>query len=444
MKIIQGYEESEKALSRKLAPQAFNVSPRLSASLRDLFGTEDPQAVVSIIIEKVRKSGDIALKEYSRKIDRVELENLEVSKDEIAAARAKVSSQLLVAFEKAASQIEVFHRKQFDAFMSGVNKMAPGTVARVLERVGLYVPGGTASYPSSVLMTAIPARAAGVKEIIIATPPGKDGHIPYMTLAAAAISGVSRVFALGGAQAIAAMAYGTESVPAVDKICGPGNIFVMLAKKQVYGLVDIDGLQGPSEVVVIADAYANPVWCAADILAQAEHDSMAQSIFITTSEALSLAVLKEVEASTKTLPRRIIIEESLESHGIMCIVENLEQAAALANMYAPEHLCLYVKDSEKMATRINNAGCVFVGVHPTVVMGDYVAGPSHALPTGGTARFASPLNTTDFVRLMNVVKVDAEMIAQYGPVAVAIAEAEGLTAHARAVMMAHDKEPHIR
>jgi histidinol dehydrogenase len=403
-----------------------------------MFGTEDPQAAVVMIINEVRRSGDAALKKYSRQISGITLESVEVSRDEMAAACNKIPRELLSAIETAASQVKLFHQRQFDAFMLGVKKMSPGTVARVLDQAGLYIPGGTASYPSSVLMTAIPARAAGVKKVVVCTPPGKDGRIPDMTLAAAFVAGVDRVFAVGGAQAIAAMAYGTQSVPAVDKICGPGNIFVMLAKKLVYGTVDIDGLQGPSEVVVIADANADPVWCAADILAQAEHDGMAQSIFITTSEAISVAVLKAIETCLNTLSRKKIIEESLEAFGITCIVENMGQAVDLANLYAPEHLCLYVKNYDKIVSQIKNAGCVFVGTHPTVVMGDYVAGPSHALPTGGTARFASPLNTTDFVRLMNVVNVDSKMLAKYGSVAATLADAEGLTAHARAVGIAAD------
>ena len=330
MRIIKDFAEAREVLSRNAHPQTVNVSPRLATSLKVMFGTEDPQAAVIMIINEVRRSGDAALKEYSRQISGVTLESIEVSRDEIAAACNKIPRELLSAIETAASQVKLFHQKQFDAFMSGVKKMSPGTVARVLDQAGLYVPGGTANYPSSVLMTAIPARAAGVKKIVICTPPGEDGHIPDITLAAAFVAGVDRVFAVGGAQAIAAMAYGTQSVPAVDKICGPGNIFVMLAKKLVYGTVDIDGLQGPSEVVVIADANANPVWCAADILAQAEHDGMAQSIFITTSEAISVAVLKEIEICLNTLSRKKIIEESLAAFGITCIVENMGQAVDLA------------------------------------------------------------------------------------------------------------------
>jgi histidinol dehydrogenase len=282
-------------------------------------------------------------------------------------------------------------------------------------------------------MTAIPARVAGVGEVFIATPPSRDGKVPARTLAAAAIAGVDRVFAMGGAQAIAAFAIGTESVPQVDKICGPGNLFVMLAKKQLYGAVDIDGLQGPSEVVVIADAVANPAWVGWDILAQAEHDVLAQSVLITTSEVLAQAVQKIIKEQLPQQERRVIIEESLDSRGIIAIVASLDEAFTLSNLYAPEHLCLYLEESEKYVSCIEHAGCVFVGTHPTVVMGDYVAGPSHALPTSGTARFASPLNVTDFMRLMNVVEVDEKMHSELAVVAANLARAEGLTAHACAV-----------
>ncbi len=435
MRIINGFDAAKQALSRRVTPQSYAISANLAASLKKMFDTEDPAMAVAKIIEEVRLNGDRALIDYARMIDHVELAAIEVSPKEILAAKKRVPLELLSAIETAAGRITEFHDNQFKAFSSGVKKMAPGTVARVLAKVGLYVPGGTASYPSSVLMTAIPARSAGVGEIIVCTPPAKNGRIPDMTLAAASVAGVDRVFTAGGAQAIAAMAFGTESVPAVDKICGPGNIFVMLAKKHVYGSVDIDGLQGPSEVVVIADAKANASWCACDMLAQAEHDGMAQSILITTSAELSSAVLKQLDVRSGDLSRKAVINESLASRGIICVVESIDQAVTLANLYAPEHLCIYAADSSSIAREINSAGCVFMGTHPTVVMGDYVAGPSHALPTGGTARFASPLNTTDFVRLMNVVNVDDRMMNRYGPVAAILAEAEGLSAHAEAVRL---------
>ena len=434
MKIVRGFADAEKLLMRSAGFVLPEVSPGLKTRLQELFGVDDPAVAVAQIIAEVQKNGDAALRDYAAKIDGIELTTIEVPAREVAASVNQISPELLSYLKIAADRVRVFHEKQKEAFLTGMTRMAPGTVARVLKRVGLYVPGGTASYPSSVLMTAIPARVAGVGEVIIATPPGKDGKVPARTLAAAAIAGADRIFAMGGAQAIAALAHGTESVPRVDKICGPGNLFVMLAKKQLYGAVDIDGLQGPSEVVIIADDKANPVWVARDILAQAEHDVLAQSVLITTSEALSQAVQKAVEDELPKQERRAIIEESLNSRGIIAVVENLEEAFALSNQYAPEHLCLYIEESAKSVSRIDHAGCVFVGDHPTVIMGDYVAGPSHALPTSGTARFASPLNVTDFMRLMNVVEMDGALRRDLASVAAGIAKAEGLVAHARAAM----------
>jgi len=433
VKIVKGFAEAKAVFADRAGFVLPEASPKLKERLQEFFGTPDPVQAVALIISEVQKSGDVALRDYTAKIDGVHLSTLEVPAQEITDSVGQIPLQLLSDLKVAAGQVRRFHEKQRDAYLTGVAQMAPGTVARVLKRVGLYAPGGTASYPSSVLMTVIPARVAGVGEVIVATPPGKDGRVPARTLAAAAIAGADRVFALGGAQAIAALAMGTESVPRVDKICGPGNLFVMLAKKQLYGAVDIDGLQGPSEVVVIADDEANPAWVARDILAQAEHDTLAQSVLITTSEALAQAVLSEIENVLPLLERRAIIEESLGSRGVIAVVESLDEAVALSNLYAPEHLCLYMTESKKYVSRIEHAGCVFVGTHPTVVMGDYVAGPSHALPTSGTARFASPLNVTDFMRLMNVVEVDDSMRCDFAAVAAGLASAEGLTAHARAV-----------
>jgi len=433
VKIVKGFAKAEKLLARSAGFVLPEASPKLKERLLGLFGTADPTLAVAQIITEVQKNGDAALRSYTSQIDGVVLTDLEVPAWEIAESIGKIAPQTISDLKTAADQVRRFHEKQRDAFLAGVAQMAPGTVTRVLKRVGLYVPGGTASYPSSVLMTAIPARVSGVGEVIIATPPGKDGKVPARTLAAAAIAGADRVFAVGGAQAIAAMACGTESVPRVDKICGPGNLFVMLAKKQLYGAVDIDGLQGPSEVVVVADDKANPTWVVGDILAQAEHDVLAQSVLITTSEALARAVQKEIESELPHQERRAIIEESLRSRGVIAVVASLDEALALSNLYAPEHLCLYIEEAKKYVPRIEHAGCVFIGTHPTVVMGDYVAGPSHALPTSGTARFASPLNVTDFMRLMNVVGVDDNMWCELASVAARLAQAEGLTAHARIV-----------
>jgi len=433
VKVVNGFVNAEQLLARSAGFVLPEASVKMKERLQELFNTTDPALAVAHIIAEVQKGGDAALRNYAATIDGITITALEVSAQEIAESVNKVSPQLLSNLKTAAAQVRHFHEKQRDAFLIGAAHMSPGTVVRVLKRVGLYVPGGTASYPSSVLMTVIPARVAGVGEVIVATPPGKDGKVPTRTLVAAAIAGADRVFAMGGAQAIAALAGGTESVPRVDKICGPGNLFVMLAKKQLYGDVDIDGLQGPSEVLIIADDKANPVWVARDILAQAEHDTIAQSVLVTTSETFAQAVQKEIENELPWQERRAIMEESLENRGIIAIVANLDEAFTLSNLYAPEHLCLYIEESEKYVPHIEHAGCVFMGIHPTVVMGDYVAGPSHALPTSGTARFASPLNVTDFMRLMNVVNVDEKMHREFTAVAADLARAEGFAAHARAV-----------
>jgi len=284
-----------------------------------------------------------------------------------------------------------------------------------------------------VLMTAIPAKVAGVKQVVLVTPPGSDGEVPAPVLVAADFARVDRIFRIGGAQAIAALAFGTKTVPRVDKICGPGNIFVMLAKKLVYGAVDIDGLQGPSEVVIIADEMANPAYQAAEVLAQAEHDALASAIMITTSQKLADEVNREIEKQLAELERREIAAESLANGGVIAVVESIEQAIELSNMYAPEHLCLDIRDAKDYVGKITRAGCIFIGEEPTVVIGDYVAGPSHALPTGGTARFSSPLNIMDFIKYMNVVSVDRDKLKELGPTAITIARAEGLEAHARVV-----------
>jgi histidinol dehydrogenase len=282
-------------------------------------------------------------------------------------------------------------------------------------------------------MTVIPARVAGVKEVILTTPPGPDGTVPPVTLAAAGIAGADRVFSVGGAQAIAALAFGTKSIPAVDKVCGPGNIYVLLAKKLLYGIVGIDGLYGPSEVVIIADETANPEYCAADLLAQAEHDPLASAILITTSDSLADEVNRQVEQQIKGLSRKAVAAESLQERGMIVVVDTINEAIELANSYAPEHLCLVVENAASYVEQVSNAGCIFVGENSIEVLVDYVAGPSHVLPTEGTARFSSPLNVTDFIKLSTLVNMDKADLKELGPTASTIARAEGLDAHARAV-----------
>jgi len=416
LKIIEGFKPAKAMLSRQLP--------------RGVFGGEREQ-VVRQIIEAVRRRGDAALLDYTLKLDGVRLTSLEVGKKQITTAYRQVDKKLVSALKLAAKRISSFHLKQ----KRRIWRLAtPGSVLiRPLERVGVYAPGGTAAYPSTVLMTAIPARVAGVKEVILATPPTASGVIPPPTLVAADIAGVDRVFSVGGAQAIAALAFGTESVPRVDKVCGPGNIFVVLAKKLVYGAVDIDGLPGPSEVLIIADETANAAYCAADILAQAEHDPLASAILITTSKRLADGVNQEVARQLKELGRQTIASESLQKRGVIAVVANINEAIELANLYAPEHLYLMVRGADGYLERVANAGCISIGENSTVALSDYVFGPSHVLPTGATARFASPLNILDFIKLINLVNVDKATLLKLGKAAAAIARAEGLEAHARAI-----------
>ena len=410
-------------------------SPQMVAQIKQVFGKElSPQQVVNFIIGEVRAKGDKALFDYAEKLDGVKLDFLEVSRQEVAAAYDKVGRELISALGLAAERIRNFHVAcGHKVGVIPIDKHL-GQQIRPLDRVGLYVPGGTASYPSTVLMTAIPAKVAGVKEIIMASPPGRDGAIPASTLVAAGIAEVNRIFKVGGAQAIAALAFGTESIPRVDKICGPGNIFVTLAKKMVYGIVGVDGLEGPSEIVIIADETGGPAICAADLLAQAEHDSLASVILITTSSELANHVDKEIETQLGKLKRSSIARKAVD-RGMVVIVNDIDEAIELANFYAPEHLSLMVANAASLISRIHNAGCIFVGEDSPVVLGDYVAGPSHVLPTQSSARFSSPLGVADFLKVSNVVALDRATMQELSQSAMTIARAEGLDAHAQAVAL---------
>ena len=430
MKIIKGFESAKSVLSRQAPAELYPLSPRLRRRVKEIFGTDDPEQAVRQIVNEVRNKGDAALVDYTLKIDGIRLTSLEVSKQQIASAYQQVDKELVSALRLAAERIRSFHTAQKDSIWSRVSS---GQLIRRLQHIGIYVPGGTACYPSTVLMTAIPAKVAGVSQVILATPPGPNGTVPPPTLVAADIAEVDRIFGIGGAQAIAALAFGTESIPKVDKICGPGNIFVTLAKKLVYGEVGIDGLQGPSEVLIIADETANPGYCAADLLAQAEHDPLASAILITTSPRLADEVNREVEQQLKSLPRQSIAAESLENRGKIVIVANIDEAIELANLYAPEHLCLMVDKAASYIDRVSNAGCIFIGNNSTVVLGDYIAGPSHVLPTGGTARFSSSLNIGDFIKFISQVTIDEAGLEQLGRAASTMARAEGFEAHARAI-----------
>lgn len=395
---------------------------------------------VSAILAEVRAGGDSALRALTARFDRLTLDRFPLDGPTRLAARAHLAPDVLASLRLAAERIEAFHRRQPIASWS-TDAIGGRLGQRVmpLRRVGCYVPGGTAPLPSTVLHTVIPARVAGVREIVVATPPNpthaETGYVNPAILAAAEIAGATEVLRLGGAQAIAALAYGTESLRPVDKIVGPGNLYVTLAKKLVFGVVGIDGLAGPTETVVIADDSANPEWVAADLLAQAEHDVLASAILLTPSEPLARAVQSSIITQIESLPRAAIIAETFDRGSGIVLTRDLDEACALANEYAPEHLCLAVRDPERWAEKITCAGGLFLGEHSFEVLGDYVAGPSHVMPTGGSARFASPLSVLDFVRFTSVIALDPAATARLAPHAARLAQAEQLAAHALAAMV---------
>ncbi|MHB0869846.1 MAG: histidinol dehydrogenase [Chloroflexota bacterium] len=426
---------ADRSLDQLVAP------PSLARRIQDTFGEVlTPLQVVERIVSAIREEGDAALERYCRLIDGAYPAPVRVDRAEMAAARRRIDPELLAALEMAAERILEFHRKSlrrswFDTSPSGV----VGQIVRPLARVGLYVPGGTAAYPSSLLMSALPARAAGVQEIIVSTPPSKEGKVPDAVLAAADVAGVSALYRIGGAQAIAAMAYGTESIPRVDKILGPGNIFVALAKRVVSGVVGIDAVSGPTETLVVADASAEVEQVAADLLAQAEHDLLAQPVLVTTAPDLVDRLPEEMERQLATLQRAAIARESLESRGVVVVVESLAEAVELANRYAPEHLCLEVSDPWALLDSVRAAGGVFLGASSVEALGDYVVGPSHVMPTGGSARFSSPLTVDDFLKVSSLFAVSPEGLRDLGPAAVRMALAEGLDAHAASIQRRLDE-----
>ena len=434
MKFIRGYKASREFLEKRQL-QELAPSAAVLARLNELFGRPiTPQEAVAEILAYVRTRGDAALREYTARIDGVTLPEFEVSYKEIAQAYQAAPPDVIAALELAAERIRRFHEAHLPK--TWIDKPAGwGQLVRPLDRVGIYVPGGRAAYPSTVLMTAVPAKVASVPEIIVVTPPDRQGNANSLVLAAAKIAGVDRVFKAGGAQAIGALAYGTESIPRVDKICGPGNLFVVLAKRAVYGTVGIDGLHGPTEGAVLADDSADPRLCAADLLAQAEHDELASAIFITDSERLLNTVEQEVERQLAELDRSDVIRGALNNNGLFILVETLSQGADLANILAPEHLSILTRDPWSLTDRVRHAGALFVGSATSAALGDYVAGPSHVMPTGATARFSSPLHADDFVKVTSVVGLDASASSALAPAAATIARAEGLTAHAKAVEM---------
>ena len=392
---------------------------------------------VKTIIARIRAEGDAALFDYTKQFDRVTLtaDTVQVTRAEIDAAYAKAEPAWIDAMREAARRVTAFHEKQkqntWIDFQPGI---ALGQKITPLNRVGVYVPGGTAAYPSSVLMNVLPAKVAGVREIVMATPPGPDGTVSYpLTLVAADIAGVDRIYKIGGAQAIAALAFGTQSIPRVDKITGPGNIYVAMAKREVFGHVGIDMVAGPSEVLVVADAAANPAYAAADLLSQAEHDPMAAAILVTDSEALALRVDAELQRQTALLPRREIVEKSLSAYGTIVVCPDLDACAEIVNAIAPEHCELYVADPYGLLPKIDNAGAIFLGAWSPEPLGDYLAGPNHVLPTSGTARFFSPLSVDDFVKKSSLICCSREELEKVAEQVMLLARSEGLDAHANAI-----------
>ena len=433
---------ARQTILKRTPPDEFPVSQRVLESITRLFGEAlKPDEAVSRILQEVRTSGDSALQKWTRTLDEVDLRPAPVSQESIQSALNSIVPIQRAALEQAAARIEAFHRRQpLSSWFTNELGGTLGQIIRPLQRVGLYVPGGTAPLPSSVLMSAIPARVAGVHEIVVVTPPNRssansDLPVDPIILAACAIAGVKEVYLLGGAQAIGALAYGTETIRPVDKIFGPGNLFVTLAKRQVYGVVGIDGLAGPTETIVIADEFADSSWVAADLLAQAEHDMLASAILLSPSQELIERVQVEVAQQLEQRGRAEIIAASLENRGGAVLTSDLDEAITLANEYAPEHLGLSVRDPWSWVDKVNNAGGVFVGEHSFEVLGDYLAGPSHVMPTGGSARFASPLNVWDFIKIVSLVALDRNTARAVGAIAATIAEAECLDAHANAALL---------
>lgn len=429
-------EEARRTVLRRRLFEDVTVAPPVQASLDRNFGPgTTPAQAVERIIADVRAEGDAALRHYSHAIEGVELDTIAVTRAEIAAAYDQLDAALIDALRLAAAEIERFHRKQ--TRQSWVDWSAEGALGQLsvpLERVGVYAPGGTAPLPSSLLMAAVPARVAGVDEIVVCSPPQREtGQISPLVLVAADIAGVETIYKLGGAQAIAALAYGSESVRRVDKIVGPGNLFVVLAKRAVYGVVDIEALPGPTETLVIADASADPRLAAADLLAQAEHDTLASAILLTDSPELAAEVQAEVGRQLEELSRAEIAATALERQGGIVVVPSIADAIRLSNEYAPEHLCLLVHEPWQYVGLVRNAGGIFLGERSFEVLGDYIAGPSHIMPTGGTARYASPVNVDDFRKIISLIGLNETALQRLGPAAARLAQAEGLTAHAAAV-----------
>ena len=422
IKVVQGDRQTCQSFVEDLKSRVGQTSPEIEQSVRD-------------IIQAVREKGDQAVKEFSQRFDGWTPDSLELSQEALEQAVSQCDPAFIASLKKAAENIRAFHQRQKQ--QSRIDPMPDGIITgqrvRGLRRVGVYVPGGTAGYPSSVLMNVIPAQVAGVGEIVMATPPGRTGKPDPNILAAAYVAGVDRVFLMGGAQAAAALAHGTKTVPKVDKIVGPGNIFVATAKKQLYGVVDIDMIAGPSEILIVADESANPKFLAADLMSQAEHDRMASAILITPSRDIAQRTVEELYRQMKTLSRRDIIQESLDRFGGVIVCENMEEAVDFANELAPEHLEICVDNPFEYIGRLDNAGSVFLGHYSPEPLGDYFAGPNHVLPTGGTARFFSPLSVDDFIKKSSFIYYPRQELERAASDIIRLAETEELTAHANSI-----------
>ena len=420
---------------RFLSTQTDNpASIRAALTQSNTLDLPDVEAVVRKILDEVRTNGDAAVLDRTARHDGVGLTALEASDEEVAEAEKVVDAEFLAAVDAAIENVRIFHEQEIPrSWIRDENGARLGQLVRPLERVGIVVPGGKAPLPSTAIMAAVPARVAGVREIFVASPPQKDGNANPYTLVAAKRAGADRFFKMGGAQGVGALAYGTETVPRVDKIVGPGSPFTVLAKRLVYGQVDIESLPGPTEVLIIADDTANPAWLAADLLSQAEHGADSLAILLTPSEALGKAVAAEVERQTATLSRAETIRQCVRDHGWVIITRDLIEACALANECAPEHLELVVENAEVWMERIHHAGAIFIGGYTPEPIGDYIAGPSHILPTGGTARFSSPLHVDDFVKKTSVLHYTKERFEREAAHVIRLAEAETLDAHAKAI-----------
>ena len=438
---VSGFDAASERLARRGDFVQTPLAPAFAERIEEVFGARlTAREVVDRIVTDVQRDGDAAVARYTKAFDNRDIDRFEVPKQDWDVAWDGLDDTLREALMVAAARISTFHEKQTRPSWIEPEPLGIfGQIVRPLERVGIYVPGGSAALPSSLMMIVIPAKVAGVREIVVAAPPRHHGGVEPVVLAAAKVAGVDRVFAIGGAQAIAAMAFGTETVPHVDKILGPGNIFVTLAKQQVFGAVDIDQLAGPTETVLLADDYADIELIAADMLAQSEHDAQASAILITTSARVAKLVPAEIERQLATLDRQDIARASLSGNGLVALVADLREAIALSNAYAPEHLCLLVEDPWSLIPSIENAGGVFMGEGSPEALGDYAAGPSHVMPTGGTARFSSPVNVHDFQKVISIVGANTRAIAELGPATIRLAEAEGLGGHAASIRRRLDR-----